>query len=226
METGVKFTDISLGRSKERRRDDPNTFEYTYKAEITNIHRLTPKESLYRIQILDPEERIRFTFSPGQFVMLELPGIGEAPFSISSPPSRHGDVELCIRSVGNLTNFLSKVGRGARVGIRGPFGTSFPTWEMHGQNVLLVAGGLGLAPLRTPIAYVQENRSRFGDADIVYGTKDPSQLLFTYQYDMWRADDINLRLIVEKGGPSWDGPVGMITTALDEILAAKPPSYF
>jgi sulfhydrogenase subunit gamma (sulfur reductase) len=226
MEAGLKFVDIAAGRPKERRRDDPNTFEYTYKAEITNIHKLTAKENLYRIQIIDPEERMRFSFNPGQFLMLELPGIGEAPFSISSSPSRHGDIELCIRNAGNLTTFLSRVERGARVGIRGPFGTSFPTEEMHGQNVLLVAGGLGLAPLRTPIAYVQENRSRFGDADIVYGTKDPSQLLFTYQYDMWRADDIHLSIIVEKADPSWKGPVGMITRALEEILAEKEPSYF
>ena len=123
--------------------------------------------------------------------MLEVPGIGEAPFSISSTPGSGGDLEICIRKAGNLTRFLGKAGRGMRVGIRGPFGTSFPMEEMHGQNILLIAGGLGLAPLRAPIGYVQENRSLFNAVDIIYGTKDPSQLLFTYQYDMWRKDDIN-----------------------------------
>jgi len=77
--------------------------------------------------------------------------------------------------------------------------------KMHGQNILLIAGGLGLAPLRAPIAYVQDNRSRFRDVDIIYGTKDPSQLLFTYQYDMWRADDINLSIIVDKADAEWKG---------------------
>ena len=84
---------------------------------------------------------------------------------------------------------------------------------MHGQNILLIAGGLGLAPLRSPIAYVQENRTHFKQVDIIYGTKDPSQLLFTYQYDLWRRDDIGLHIIVEKSDPAWKGPVGLITEA-------------
>jgi sulfhydrogenase subunit gamma (sulfur reductase) len=226
MDTRLRFTDISHTRAKERRRDDLNTFENTYKAEITNIHTLTEMERLYRIQIIDAEDRRRFRFEPGQFVMLEIPGIGEAPFSISCPPSRHGDIELCIRKVGDLTNFLSRVRRGTRVGIRGPFGTSFPMEQMIGQNILLIAGGLGLAPLRTPIAYVQENRHRFNDVDIIYGTKDPSQLLFTYQYDAWRADDITLTISVERSDQSWKGPVGLITNVLEDIFSSRDPAYF
>ncbi|OGW33118.1 MAG: oxidoreductase [Nitrospirae bacterium GWC2_42_7] len=183
-------------------------------------------ENLYRIQILDPEERKRFTFQPGQFLMLELPGIGEAPFSISSPPSRHGDVELCIRKAGNLTNFLAKISRGTHVGIRGPFGTNFPMEKMHSQNIFLIAGGLGLAPLRSAIAYAQDNRSRFNNVEIIYGAKDPSQLLFTYQYDTWQADDINLNIIVEKTDPSWKGPVGLITKILEEIFSKKDDDFF
>jgi NAD(P)H-flavin reductase len=226
MDTRLRFADISGNGTKEHRKDDLNTFEYTYKAEITNIHRLTDMENLYRIQVIDPEERRRFSFEPGQFLMLELPGIGEAPFSISSPPSRHGDVELCIRRVGNLTNFLARVARGTRVGIRGPFGTSFPVKQMYGHNILLIAGGLGLAPLRTPIYYIQENRNRFNNVDIIYGTKDPSQLLFTYQYDMWRADDISLSIIVERPDPSWKGPVGLTTKVLEDIFSGKDAAYF
>lgn len=227
MDTHLKFTDIKTeGHQKQHRRDDLETFEFTYKSEITNIHQLTEMENLYRIQIIDPEERKRFTFQPGQFLMLELPGIGESPFSISSPPSRHGDVELCIRKAGNLTNFLSKIGRGTHVGIRGPFGTSFPMEQMHGQNILLIAGGLGLAPLRSAIAYAQDNRSRFNNVDIIYGAKDPSQLLFTYQYDTWQADDINLNIIVERADPSWKGPVGLITKILEEIFSKRDDDLF
>ena len=206
-------------------RNAPSAFERTYKAEITSIHQLTPMENLYRMQLIDTAERKGFSFEPGQFVMLELPGIGEAPFSITSSPLRHGDIELCIRKAGNLTNFLSRVGRGTRVGIRGPLGAGFPMEKMHGQDILLIAGGLGLAPLRACISYAQDNRSRFNNVDIIYGAKEPSQFLFTYQYDWWRADDIGLHITVEKPDASWKGPVGMTTNILEQILSSRGTSF-
>ncbi len=223
----LPFTDILAGpQGVWRRKNDLGAFERTYTAEVTSIHRLTENENLYRILIVDPDERRSFSFTPGQFVILELPGIGEAPFSISSSPSRNGDLELCIRRAGRLTNFLFKIARGAHVGIRGPFGNGFPMEAMHGQNVLLVAGGLGLAPLRAPIAYVQENRNRFGIVDIVYGTRNPSHLLFTYQYDQWNADDLNLHVIVEQPTPDWHGHTGLITKRLEEMFAERDTEYF
>jgi len=215
-----------MAESHGHRKQDLATYEHTYKAEITSVHKLTDMENLYRIRIIDASERNQFAFKPGQFLMLELPGIGEAPFSISSSPSSHGDVELCIRKAGNLTGFLSKASRGMRVGIRGPFGTHFPMETMHNQNILLIAGGLGLAPLRSPIAYVQENRNLFNKVNIVYGTKEPSQLLFTYQYDTWRKDDIQLDIIVEKADSSWKGPVGMTTKILDRMAAESDDAFF
>lgn len=210
---GLRFIDVLEG-SRHHRKHDFKSFEYTYQAEITNVYPLTEFEKLYQIQIMDPQKRQQFSFKPGQFVMLELPGIGEAPFSISSSPIRHGDIELCIRAVGNMTNFLSRVQRGTQVGIRGPFGTSFPMEEMYGQNVLLIAGGLGIAPLRSPALFVLENRSRYATVDIIYGAKRPSELLFTYLYDMWRKFDINLNIIVDEPDENWDGPVGLITEIL------------
>lgn len=222
----LKLIDITRSSRDEKRVGDLSRFEYSYKAEIMSVYRLTEKETLYRIQIIDPEERRRFSFTPGQFVMLELPGIDEAPFSISSSPSIRGEIELCIRRVGNLTNFLARVKRGTIVGIRGPFGRGFPMEEMHGQNILLVAGGLGLVPLRSPIFYVIENRSHFKEVNIVYGTKSPDQLLFTYQYEMWQKDDINLNIIVEKPDKKWKGPVGLITDSLREILSGRDKEFY
>lgn len=223
----LRFTDVMAGGHWHYHRpSDLGAFEHTYKAEITAIHKLTELENLFRIRIINPEDRLNFSFHPGQFVLLEVPGVGEAPFSISSSPSRHGDLELCIRRVGSLTNYLFRLGRGTHVGIRGPLGTGFPMEHMHGENILLIAGGLGLAPLRSPIAYVQDNRNQFHRVDIIYGAKHPSQLLFTYQYDMWRADDVNLHIIVEKSDPAWQGPVGLITSILEEILVHKEPDYF
>ena len=218
MEPALPFVNIAAYPEVQRRGEDLGGFEFTYRAEIMNVYPLTDQERLYQIQIMNPEQRKQFTFMPGQFVMLELPGIGEAPFSITSSPSRHGDIELCIRRVGNLTNFLARVERGIQVGIRGPFGTHFPVENMEGQDVILVAGGLGIAPLRSPILTVLENRSRYGKVDIIYGTKRPADLLFTYQYETWRQFDIELDIIVEKPDREWKGPAGLLTTVLQKKL--------
>jgi NAD(P)H-flavin reductase len=222
----LKFTAVETPETHQRfRRHDPGMFEYSFKAEITSIHRLTGTESLYRVRIIDAGERTRFSCKAGQFVMLEVPGIGEAPFSISSPPGNRGDFELCVRNVGNLTGFLARAERGLRVGIRGPFGTSFPMEEMHGQNVLLIAGGLGLAPLRAPLGYVQENRSLFRTVEIIYGAKHPSQLLFAYEYELWRKDDLILTITVDRPDAGWKGPVGTITDLLRKTAAERDSSF-
>lgn len=197
-----------------------------YKAEITNIIHLTEMEKLFHIRIIDPKERDTFTFLPGQFVMLEVPGYGEVPISISASPSNHGYIELCIRKAGTVTSMLHRATRGARVGIRGPFGTHFPMGKMRGSDILLIAGGLGLAPLRAPIFHVTENRSDFRNVHIMYGTKDPSQLLFDYQYKTWeKIDGVNLSVIVERGDASWKGPVGLITKLLDGMQIAGDETY-
>lgn len=225
MSNRLSYLDVIPVEAKYYRKADLGSFEFTYKAEITSIYRLTDQENLYRVRIVDNEDRRHFSFRPGQFIMLELPGIGEAPFSISSSPSNHEDIELCIRTVGNLTGVLSRGQRGMRIGIRGPFGTSFPMEKMYGGNILLIAGGLGLAPLRAPIAHVQEHRSQFDHVDVIYGTKDPSRLLFKFQYEMWKKDDINLHVIVEKADPSWTGPVGFITKVLEGIIKDRASSF-
>ncbi|MCB2180800.1 MAG: FAD/NAD(P)-binding protein [Desulfobulbaceae bacterium] len=218
MDNKLQFIDLADSRGLKNDRPGIAHFEYSYKAEITNVYPLTATEKLYQIQIIDPKERENFNFKPGQFVMLELPGIGEAPFSISSSPIRHGDLELCIRGVGKMTNFLDRVQRGTRVGISGPFGTHFPVDKMMGNDILLIAGGLGIVPLRSPIMSVLENRSRYGRVDIIYGAREPLELLFTYQYGMWKQFDINLDIIVDKADDKWTGPVGLITEILQKRI--------
>jgi NAD(P)H-flavin reductase len=225
MDHRLAFHDVTSHDHKYHRKNDLDSFEHTYKAEITSVYKLTEQENLYRVRIMDAEDRRHFSFRPGQFIMLEMPGIGEAPFSISSSPSNHEDIELCIRTAGNLTSVLGRAVRGLRVGIRGPFGTNFPMERMHGGNILLIAGGLGLAPLRSPIAHVQEHRSMFDHVDIAYGTRNTSRLLFKFQYDMWRKDDINLHLIVEKADPDWTGEVGLITKVLEGIAKSRDESF-
>ncbi len=197
-----------------------------FKAEITNIIRLTEMEKLFHLRIIDERERWRFSFQPGQFVMLEVPGFGEVPLGISSSNSNKGFIELTVRKVGTVTTILHRAKPGTRVGIRGPFGTSFPMEQMKGHDVLLIAGGLGLSPLRAPIFYVTENRAEYGDVHILYGTKDRSQLLFDYQYEQWRRiDGVDLQIVLEKGDPEWKGEVGLVTKLLDRI-DIKPDRTF
>ena len=209
-----------------KRRSRLKHVDKNFKAEIINVIRLTQEEKLFHIRIIDDADRAQFSFLPGQFVMLEVPGYGEIPISISSSTSQKGFIELCIRKAGIVTKMLHKAKRGAHVGIRGPFGTHFPLERMKGRSILLIAGGLGLAPLRAPIFYVTENRSDFKDVHILYGTVDPSQLLFDYQYEQWRRiDGVNLSIIVQKPDENWVGPVGLVTKLLDDIEISTQETY-
>ena len=197
-----------------------------YKCEITNIVELTGLEKLFRLKILDNAERQIFEFRPGQFVMLEVPGFGEVPLSLTSSSNNREYVELCVRKAGRTTNMLHQARKGAKLGLRGPFGTSFPMEEMMGYNILLVAGGLGLAPLRAPIYWVSEYRCKYKDVHVLYGTKEPSQMLFTYQYEEWqKVNHIELLTIVEKASKDWNGRTGMITELFGEMTIDADNTY-
>ncbi|MDH5719533.1 MAG: FAD/NAD(P)-binding protein [Spirochaetia bacterium] len=190
-----------------------------YKCEITNIVELTDKEKLFQLKIIDPVEAKIFSFLPGQFVMLELPGFGEIPISISGSTSRRGSVALCIRKAGKVTNMLHKLSKGAHVGIRGPFGTHFPMKQMAGGNILLIAGGLGIAPLRAPIYYINEHRSEYENVHILYGVKTPDEIIFDFQFDSWRkVYGYNIDIIVEKPDKNWRGKTGLITELFNDIV--------
>jgi len=197
-----------------------------YKCEMTNIVELTDTEKLFHLKIMDDTERQLFKFRPGQFVMLEVPGFGEVPISLSSSSNNSEYIELCVRKSGRTTNILHRAKIGAKVGIRGPFGTSFPMEKMAGHNILLVAGGLGLAPLRAPINWVSEYRDEYKDVHILYGTKRSDQMLFTYQYEEWqKVDHIELMTIVEEANGDWNGRTGMITDLFKEIDITPDDTY-
>jgi len=201
-----------------RRRASLQHVDRVHRAEITNIIRLTDQEKLFHLRIKDRVERDRFSYLPGQFVMVEVPGHGEIPISISGSPEHRGYIELCIRKAGRVTGVLHRATRGALVGVRGPFGTHFPLERMKGQNIVLVAGGLGLAPLRSAILHVTESRADFDNVHIVYGTGEPSQLLFDYQYEQWRrVDGVDLQITVERPDAAWTGAVGFVTGLLEKV---------
>lgn len=197
-----------------------------YKCIITNIIELTDMEKLFHLKIVDPDEVEIFSFLPGQFVMVEVPGFGEIPISISSSTLLKGQLELCIRKAGKVTKMLHKAKVGARIGIRGPFGTYFPMKKITNNNVLLIAGGLGLVPLRAPIFWVNEHRSEYKDVAILYGTKDPGKILFEYQFDEWRkVNNYDIRIIVENPDKHWKGKVGMITELFKDMTIDVDNTY-
>ncbi|MBE9535225.1 MAG: FAD/NAD(P)-binding protein [Proteobacteria bacterium] len=192
--------------------------ERSFKSQVIAAIRLTDLEKLFHIRIKDPLERETFTFLPGQFVMLELPGCGEVAISISGSSSNKEFLELCVRKVGKVTGMLHRLEAGATVGIRGPFGTHFPMQEMVGFNVLLIAGGLGIVPLRSTIYWANEHRTDYKDITIFYGARDPGQILFDYQFEEWRKIyNLKMLTIVEHPDESWGEHVGMITDLFEEV---------
>jgi NAD(P)H-flavin reductase len=200
--------------------------ERSFKSKVLATIPLTDQEKLFHVRICDPGERQNFSFLPGQFVMLELPGCGEVAISISSSSSNKEFLELCIRKAGVVTGMIHRLEPGATVGIRGPFGTSFPVQEMKGANVLLIAGGLGIAPLRSPIFWVNEHRTDYEDITIMYGTSDPGQILFDYQFSEWdRIYNVNLLTIVEIPDENWTGHVGLITKLFDDVPVDPDNTY-
>jgi NAD(P)H-flavin reductase len=192
--------------------------ERSFKSQILAAIPLTDQEKLFHIRICDPNERRNFTFLPGQFVMLELPGCGEIAISISGSSSNREFIELCVRKVGKVTGMLHRLDEGAFVGIRGPFGTHFPMQEMVGSNVLLIAGGLGIAPLRSAIFWTIDHRMEYQEITVLYGARDPGQILFDYQVEEWRKIyGLNILTIVEYPDEHWNGQVGMTTDLFDDV---------
>lgn len=156
---------------------------------------------------------------PGQFVELSLPAYGEAPFSISSSPTKNGSFEMVVRQVGNVTSGIHRLQAGEKVGIRGPYGTSFPVEDgLRGQDIMFVCGGIGLVPVRSAIHYVLDNRDDYGDVKILFGCKSPAERLFTDELAAWEErDDVEVLQTVDKGDESWSGNVGVITTLLPKV---------
>jgi NAD(P)H-flavin reductase len=186
-------------------------------ARLAQVRPMTEQEKLFTIEL--PQGR-SLGHDPGQFVMLSIPGVGEAPISITSSPSRsNGAFELCVRRVGDVTGILHGMAPGALVGIRGPMGHGFPIDQMRGKDMLFAPGGLGLAPLRSLINQVLDERKDFGRVLILYGAKRPAELLFREELDEWAArKDIELHVTVDRGDDTWSGHVGVITTLFPKVM--------
>lgn len=187
-------------------------------ATITEIEPQTPDTTMFRVVLDDSTLAQAFTYRPGQFAELSIFGVGECPISIASTPTRRGSLEFCVRAVGQVTNALHELDVGGKIGIRGPYGNSFPLPELEEKNLLFIGGGIGLAPLRSLVNYVLDNRDHYGEVELVYGARSPQELVFKGELKLWdEQEGVTVYLTVDRGDERWRGPVGFVPPFLREI---------
>lgn len=182
---------------------------------ITDIRQETGETRTYEIRFKDKSRSLEF--APGQFNMISLPGFGEGAFSITSSPLIEDSFEHTIRATGKLTAAIGRLTTGDIVGARGPYGHGWPIADAKGKDVLIVAGGVGLAPLRGLINLVAARRDDFGLVEIMYGTRKPEDLIYANEYDHWTATpDMKLFLTVDEvpEGIEWEHGQGVVTNLL------------
>jgi len=169
--------------------------------------------------VLRPEtDAAGFSFAPGQFNMLTAFGVGEVPISISGDPGRPLPLSHTIRAVGAVTRALTTRRQGEQIGVRGPFGTSWPLRQAEGNDLVIVAGGLGLAPLRPAIYHILDHRAAYGNVEIVYGARTPADLLYSQELMKWRGRfDLRVHVTVDSATPDWRSNVGVVTTIIPRI---------
>ncbi|HEX7536389.1 MAG TPA: FAD/NAD(P)-binding protein [Dermatophilaceae bacterium] len=164
--------------------------------------------------MLEPTDGVSLDFIPGQFTMLSAFGVGEVPISVSSAATVDGPLQHTIRDVGAVTHALSHTPIGDLVGVRGPYGTGWNVADAEGRDVVLVAGGIGLAPLRPAVLEVLRHRQRYGRVVLLYGTRSPEDLLFTDELRGWENLGVEVLVTVDYGTPTWQGRVGLVTTLI------------
>jgi len=190
-----------------------------YKARIKSVKQETQDVRTFKI------EPCNFDYMPGQFLELSIPGIGEAPISVSSSPTRGDYLELGVRKAGTLTGAMHEFKVGDVIGLRGPFGTFFDTEAMKSRDLLLISGGCGLAPMRALIQYVEDCRDDFGKVTVLYGAKSPDDILYKDELIEWQnSESLVCQYTVDNvpQGTCWDANVGLITELIPPLQIDVP----
>lgn len=185
---------------------------------VTDIRQETPDVKTFRVNA--PEGGKLFEHKPGQCAMVSVPGVGEAMFSITSSPTNKEYQEFSIKKCGVLTDYLHELQVGDEITVRGPYGNNFPVdTDLKGKDLLFVAGGIGLAPLRSVINYVLDNRDDYGKVDILYGSRSADDLVQLKEIqEVWmKAKDVNVYLTIDRPQEGWDGHVGFVPAYLKEL---------
>ena len=187
-------------------------------AVITDVRTDTPDVKTFRV--LTPNGKKPFEHMPGQCAMLSIPGVGEALFSITSSPTNREYMEFSIKKCGCLTSWIHMLEPGQQITIRGPYGNGFPVeTELRGKDLLFIAGGIGLAPLRSVINYCLDNRENYGKLQIIYGSRSKDDLV-DYQeiIDEWmKAENVEVNLTIDREQEGWDGHVGFVPNYVKEL---------
>ncbi|MFH1540415.1 MAG: FAD/NAD(P)-binding protein [Elusimicrobiota bacterium] len=198
-----------------------------YLAKIIGIIPQTEDTKLFQIRFEDEKVRQEFNHRPGQFVMLSVLGTGEAPISISSSPTKPGIIELCVRCAGSVTGALFKLKENDIIGLRGPYGNGYFIEKIKGSNLLIVAGGIGIAPLRSLVWYTLDNRNDFKDIALMYGAKNPDEILFKDEFvSLLNRKDIKCLLTVDKDeSGKWKSNIGVVTELFNYVNFDAKTTY-
>ena len=184
--------------------------------EVTAVTQETHDTWTLDLEVADGGDALRF--QPGQFTMMYVFGVGEVPISIAGNPSHPETLVHTVRAVGAVTNAICALRPGTLIGIRGPYGSSWPVVAATGRDIIIVAGGIGLAPVRPAIYHVLEHRESYGSVSIVYGSRTPSDLLYIDEIHDWKSRfDLNVQITVDRGDGAWMGDVGVVTPLLNRL---------
>ncbi|TXT27174.1 MAG: Uncharacterized protein FD138_2779 [Planctomycetota bacterium] len=189
------------------------------------IRDITPELSdvaTYQLAFDDPAVAAAYRFQPGQFNMLYLPGVGEVPISLSADPASTTTWSHTVRAVGNVTQQLARLRVGETLGLRGPFGSSWPLPVAEGHDVVIVAGGLGLAPLRPAVYELLRQAERYQSLTLLYGARTPDTILFEHELPDWSRRGMQVELTVDRPNSGWSGNVGVVTLLLDRLPLRDP----
>ena len=185
---------------------------------VTEITQQTPDVKTFRVEA--PGGGKLFEHKPGQCAMLSVPGISEAMISITSSPTNTEYMEFSVKKCGCLTEWLHAMEVGQMITVRGPYGRHFPVYdELLGKDLLIVAGGIGLAPVRSVINYVRDNRDKFGTVDIVYGSRSKEDLVYYDEIvnEWMNTPGFNVHLTIDREQENWDGHVGFVPNFVKEL---------
>ncbi len=169
----------------------------------------------FTLELEPVEPETEFIFKPGQFNMLYVFGVGEVPISISGDPEKVSRITHTTRMVGTVTKAMGKLKKGDLIGVRGPFGSSWPVDRCSDCDIVIVAGGIGLAPLRPAIYYILRHRENYNRVILLYGARTPGDILYKHEIEKWKSRfDFEVYVTVDRGTSGWKGNVGVVTTLI------------